>query len=190
MLSAAETAKQIVSDYAPKSEREAADRRQILGYLSKGNDALTRDDAVAHFTASAWVTDPSREYILMAYHNIYRSWAWLGGHAYGDPDLCSVASREAREETGITNLKLLCDGPISLEVLNVSEHVKHGEIVSPHLHFNLTYLFETEKESSLKVKADENSAVGWRTLAQIREETDEAQIIPIYKKLIAIMKQF
>ena len=58
-----------VSSYVPKSEREAADRKQILHYLEGGRDALTRDDTVAHFTASSWVTDPSRTMVLMAYHS-------------------------------------------------------------------------------------------------------------------------
>ena len=179
-----------VYGYVPKTERAAADREQILGYLESGRDALTREDAVAHFTASAWVTDPSRTRVLMAYHNIYRSWAWLGGHADGNGDLAAVAFREAREETGIDSLSLLCDRPVSLEVLNVSAHIKNSAIVSPHLHFNLTYLFEADPLLPLKVKEDENSAVGWRTEAQIASETEEAQIIPVYQKLLAIMKQY
>ena len=84
----------------------------------------------------------------------------------------------------------LCGGPVSLEVLNVAAHIKNSAIVSPHLHFNLTYLFEADPSLPLKIKQDENSAVGWRTEAQITAETEEAQIIPIYKKLLSIMKQY
>ena len=182
--------RQTVYGYIPNSDREAADSRQILDYLDSGRDALTRDDSVAHFTASAWVTDPARGSVLMAYHNIYRSWAWLGGHADGEGDLAAVAFREATEETGIDRLRILCDEPVSLEVLNVSAHIKNGEIVSPHLHFNLTYLFEADPLLPLKVKEDENSAVGWRTKAQILAETEEAQIIPVYEKLLAAMKRY
>ena len=185
-----DTVRQTVYGYSPNSKREAADRRLILNYLDSGRDALTRDDPAAHFTASAWVTDPSRGSVLMAYHNIYRSWAWLGGHADGDGDLAAVAFREAVEETGIDRLRFLCEGPVSLEVLYVSAHIKNGEIVSPHLHFNLTYLFEADPLLPLKVKEDENSAVGWRTEAQIMAETEEAQIIPVYEKLLAAMKRY
>jgi len=179
-----------VSSYVPKSEREAADRKQILHYLEGGRDALTRDDTVAHFTASSWVTDPSRTMVLMAYHNIYRQWAWLGGHADGEPDLSAVASREAREETGIEHIRFLDKAPVSLEVLNVASHIKNSEIVSPHLHLNLTYLFEADPALSLRIKSDENSAVGWRTEEQVMAGVTEEQIIPIYEKLLRIMKQY
>lgn len=181
---------QTVSGYVPKSDREAADKEQILHYIESGRDALTRNDTVAHFTASAWVTDPERGSVLMAYHNIYKSWAWLGGHADGEGDLSAVAFREANEETGIDHLVLLCEDPVSLEVLNVAAHIKNSAIVSPHLHFNLTYLFEADPQQPLKIKEDENSAVGWRTESQIIEETKEEQIIPIYRKLLFIMKRY
>lgn len=46
----------------------------------------------------------------MAYHNIYKSWAWTGGHSDGDSDLLNVALKEAKEETGLENLKVLSDG--------------------------------------------------------------------------------
>ena len=29
-------------------------------------------------TASAWVVNPGRTKVLMVYHNIYKSWSWLG----------------------------------------------------------------------------------------------------------------
>ena len=35
----------------------------------------------------------------MAYHNIYKSWSWTGGHADGETDLLHVAMREARDAT-------------------------------------------------------------------------------------------
>ena len=62
--------------------------------------------------------------------------------------------------------------------------------MSPHLHFNLTYHFEADPLLPLKVKEDENSAVGWRTEGQILAETEEAQIIPVYAKLLAAMKRY
>ena len=35
--------------------------------------------------------------VLMIYHNIYKSWAWTGGHADGESDLLGTAIRELKE---------------------------------------------------------------------------------------------
>ena len=35
-------------------------------------------------TASAWIVNARRDRALMAWHNIYRAWSWLGGHADGE----------------------------------------------------------------------------------------------------------
>lgn len=69
----------------------------------------------------------------MAYHNLYQSWAWLGGHADGEQNLLQVAIREAQEESGLQKARPLQNSIYSLEVLTVDGHIKHGNYVpSPH----------------------------------------------------------
>ena len=185
----AEIVKQIISDYGPQDDREQKDKKLILHYLDEGKDALYRSDIIAHFTASAWITDPSRQFVLMAFHNIYKHWAWIGGHADGEGNLFEVARREAVEETSVLDLKALSDSPVSIEVLGVPSHIRRGEIVSAHLHFNVTYLFEADPKSPVFIKADENSAVGWRSIDQILSPFSEDEMIPIYSKLIKRMQE-
>ena len=74
---------QQLTQYRPWNEQEEADRRELLRRLESGEDLYTRSNAAAHLTASAWVVSPDRQQVLMAYHNLYESWAWLGGHADG-----------------------------------------------------------------------------------------------------------
>lgn len=90
-----------IEAFAPWNEQEEADRRQILADMDAFPNLLTRENATAHFTASCWIVNPDRTKALMAYHNLYQSWAWLGGHADGESDLLSVALREANEESGV-----------------------------------------------------------------------------------------
>lgn len=188
-MTPSDTVRQIILDYTPQDSREIKDKELILHYLSEGHDALNRTDIIGHFTASAWITDPSRQLVLMAFHNIYKHWAWIGGHADGDGDLFAVAKREAVEETSVTNLTSLSLSPVSIEVLGVPSHVRRGEIVSAHLHFNVTYLFEADPTLPVFIKADENSAVGWRTIEQVLSPFSEEEMIPIYTKLIDRMKK-
>lgn len=147
--------------YRPVNEQEARDRELMQELLERGERPFERANRTAHFTASAWVTNARRDRVLMVYHNLYRSWAWTGGHADGETDLCAVARREAEEESGLSGLELLADGPISLEILTVDGHEKRGEYVSSHLHCNLTYLFVADDGQETRVKPDENSGVRW-----------------------------
>ena len=155
--------KQLLS-YVPMNEQEEKDRLFMLHCLEKHADVYTRKDPVCHLTASAWIVNPERTKVLMAYHNIYRSWAWLGGHADGERDLLGVALREAREESGLRNVRPVQEDIYSLEVLTVDGHVKRGQYVSSHLHLNVTYLLEADEEENLTSKPDENSGVSWFAL--------------------------
>ena len=68
----------------------------LLEYIDTFKDVLTRENRMCHFTASNWIINKQRTKILMAYHNIYKSWAWTGGHADGNENLFEVALKEAR----------------------------------------------------------------------------------------------
>lgn len=172
--------------YLPQNEQERRDRELILDFIRQNDDAFLRSNRIAHITASAWVTNPTRDRVLMVYHKIYRSWSWCGGHADGDRDLLRVALKECREETGLTEVKPV-DGKIySVESLTVDGHEKHGEYVSSHLHLNVTYLLEADDQAPLHVCEDENSGVAWFTPEDaLRASTEPWFVSRIYAKLNA-----
>ena len=150
-----------IEEYKPYNEQEEKDKRLILDWIRNNENAFSRENTVAHMTASAWVVNRERTRVLMVYHNIYNSWSWLGGHADGETDLLSVAIREVKEEAGISNVHPVSEEIFSMESLTVDGHVKKGKYVSSHLHFNITYLLEADPEEAVSIKADENSGVAW-----------------------------
>jgi len=169
--------------YRPRDEREAEDRRMMLRAIDTLDRPLCRDNGFAHFTASSWIVNPARDRVLMAWHNIYRTWAWTGGHADGEADLLKVALREAREETGLRDIEPISSEIYSLEILPVNAHVKRGRPVSAHLHLNVTYLLTVDDAQPLCVKPDENSAVAWLPLAEAQDNRDEPFMAVVYRKL-------
>ncbi len=150
-----------LEDFEPCNEQEERDKEEILRRLRSGEDLWTRENASAHLTASAWVVSPDRKKVLMAYHNLYDSWAWLGGHADGEKDLLAVACREVCEESGLTEVRPVSEQIYSVEILTVDGHEKRGTYVSSHLHLNVTYLIEADPDAEIRCKPDENSRVGW-----------------------------
>lgn len=93
-----------IEKFVPYNEQEEVDKKIMLNYIKDFDDVLTRQNEYGHFTSSAFVLNKDRSKILMAYHRIYNSWAWVGGHSDGDNDLLYVAMKEAKEETGIKNV--------------------------------------------------------------------------------------
>ena len=172
--------------YEPYNEQEANDKNVMLRLLSDSSqpDVFTRENEVAHFTASSWLVNKEHDKVLMIYHNLYDSWAWTGGHADGERDLLSVAIKEAQEETGVQNIVPVSEEIFSIETLTVDGHVKRGKYVPCHLHLNVTYLLEADEAEVLRVKPDENSGVKWFTLEEALEKCTEPWMIEwVYRKL-------
>ena len=87
-----------LKQYHPGNEQEAADKETILAYIETFPDTiLTRENRFAHMTGSSMIFNRERDKVLMVYHNIYRSWSWIGGHTDGEEDMLFVARKEAKE---------------------------------------------------------------------------------------------
>ena len=173
-----------IKNYTPFNIEEEKDKKIILDFLDKYDDGFYRSNLLAHMTASAWVVNKDKSKVLMAYHKIYDSWSWLGGHCDGDEDCLAVAIREVKEEAGVSNVEVLDENIFSLEVLSVDSHYKKGEYVPTHLHLNVTYLLQVDENEKLKIKEDENSGVKWFNLEDVYTASSEKWFIEhIYKKL-------
>ena len=94
----------------------AGDRRDdFLAFLAAHPDALSRDCAAGHLTASALVVDPVTQRALLMLHRKVGKWLQMGGHCEsGDLTLRDAAEREAREESGIEGL-MVSDSPVNLD---------------------------------------------------------------------------
>ena len=168
------------------TQQEAADQRLILEYIRLFPDnILTRDNEIAHLSSSGFVVNADGTRVLMAHHNIYRVWAWTGGHADGEGDLLSVALWEAREETGVEHIRPLSPAIASLDILPVWGHVKRGKWVPSHQHLNVSYLLVADERDALQIREGENSRVGWLPAERLLEYTNEWQMDGVYAKLLA-----
>ena len=171
--------------YVPQNEQESVDKRIILEYIDQyGDQVLTRDNEYAHLTSSAFVVNADASKVLMAHHNLYKVWAWLGGHTDGDPDLLAVALREATEESGVQNVRPLSTEIASLDILPVWGHVKRGKYVASHQHLNVTYLLVADENDPLTVREEENSGVAWLPTDRLLELTNEWEMDHVYLKLL------
>lgn len=174
-----------LEEYTPFNEQEERDKGVILNALKTQPDIFERSNLIAHMTASAWVVNKDRSKILLAYHNIYDSWAWLGGHADGEKDLLKVAMKEVSEESGIKNIRPVSEDILSVETLTVDGHEKKGMYVPSHLHLNVTFLIEADDTEQTRIRVGENSNVAWFDRDKAVEMSNEKWFKErIYSKLM------
>ncbi len=171
-----------IKRYHPKNEQERVDQKAMIAFIEDHKDALYRENLVAHVTSSAIVVNHTMDKVLFIHHNIYNAWGWVGGHNDGDADLLSVAIKEAKEETGVEHIVPVDRDILMLDIIHVSNHIKHGKYVGDHLHLNVTYLLEASEEELLSHNPSENSDVRWFWIDECLEYVDEERMIPVYQK--------
>ncbi|MBR4003531.1 MAG: NUDIX hydrolase [Clostridia bacterium] len=180
---------QMLKNYKTDLEQEQKDIEVIIKAEEIFGDIFTRENEFCHLTASSFVTNKERTKVLCIYHNIYKSWGWIGGHADGSDDMLFTARKETEEETSLKNFKELLPYPISVEILPVNGHIKRNKYVASHTHLNITYLFEADENEEIKILEDENSNVGWLYFDELLEKCEEPHMLSIYKKIINKIKE-
>ena len=110
---------------------ESGPRDAYLRFLNGAGDAsLRRDGGPEHITASCFVFSPGFEKVLLCFHRKGQFWVQFGGHMEpNDATVAEAAQREAREESGITDLTLLPSSGLpaaSPALLDLDRHELHG----------------------------------------------------------------
>lgn len=171
-----------IRNYQPVNEQEMRDKAAILHFIETNPDHLERTNAIAHVTSSAIVVNESMTKVLFAFHNIYQSWSWVGGHNDGDEDCLRVSLREAKEETGVQNIRPWSEDIFMIDTIYVKNHIKNGHYVSDHLHLNLTYLLIADEKDELIHKPDENAGVRWFLIEEVTDHISEERMLSVYEK--------
>jgi 8-oxo-dGTP pyrophosphatase MutT (NUDIX family) len=118
--------------------REESDRCAMLRLAQELAEPLSRDEASAHFTASAFVIDESGERVCLVAHEKLGKLLQPGGHIEeADPSLEAAALREAREETALElELHASAPRPFDVDVHRIPD--RPGE--PAHWHLDVRYL--------------------------------------------------
>ena len=129
-----------LAGYRPQGDTEIADVDRMRRLAAAEPDPWLRSLPM-HFTASALVVHPDSARLLLRWHQRMRMWLQVGGH--GDPgegEPLAIALREAREETGLPDLRPWPDDAIRHAVLC---DVPAGNGEPAHKHADLRYFLAT-----------------------------------------------
>ena len=136
------------------SEKEKIEK--TLHLLVNDNDCFKRTNWDGHFTASAWIFDKSRKWILMTHHKQLNIWLQLGGHAEDNNNLLEVALKEAKEESGINNFNIISEEIFDLDIHKIPKYGSNPE----HLHYDVRFILEADKLEKLSI-SNESNDLAW-----------------------------
>lgn len=152
-----------------------------IRFVEANADCLLRSCVPGHLTGSAWIVDPTRTRTLLTHHRKLEKWLQLGGHADGDPDLHQVALREAREESGLTRLRL-----VRPEVFDVDRHLIPSRGLEPeHYHYDLRFMIEADPAEPVQV-SNESKELAWVDIARVPELNPEESMARMVRKTRAL----
>ncbi|WP_236553558.1 NUDIX hydrolase [Rathayibacter sp. VKM Ac-2803] len=141
-------------------------RDEYLGFLAaRGASALERDGGPEHLTASCFVLSPGLDRVLLCFHRKGRFWVQLGGHVEpGDASLADAALREAREESGVADLRLLGHLPVDID-----RHGLGSGFGRCSTHWDVGYAAVADPDAPVAV-SDESDDVAWWPVDALPDE--------------------
>ncbi len=161
-------ARATLAGFQPYDAEQAFARERMLAFVdAHPADAHRRELSAGHLTASALVVDAEGERALHTHHRKLGRWLQLGGHCDGDANLAAVALREAIEESGLCDLRVLPE-PIDLDIHSIPARLGEAE----HLHLDTRFLVLAPAGARASSGA-ESHALGWFSPSDLEHlETD------------------
>jgi 8-oxo-dGTP pyrophosphatase MutT (NUDIX family) len=158
--------------YRPRTETEAADVKCVLDLLSTVDDPWSRSNPL-HVTASALIVHPGSQRVLLRWHARMRQWLQVGGHAdAGESDPLTIALREGREETGLTDLMAWPGvGIVHVAVVPVPANGDEPE----HEHADLRYVLTTETPEQARPE-HAHTPIRWLTKSEALAATAQDNV--------------
>lgn len=178
---------ELLQTYLNRHPDEEATVKRFNALDLGAHDSFVRDHfEPGHITASAMITSPTGDAVLLTHHKKLGRWLQLGGHADGEFDVVNVARREIEEESGLASFDFWS---ASGELFDIDCHdiPQHGTEPA-HIHFDLRFLVIADPKHPITV-SEESHDVRWFTLAEARRLTDEASMHRQFDKIEKIFSR-
>lgn len=147
----------------PDETPKLAETRALLATERPWGD---RSNMMGHVVATAIITNPFRE-ILLVHHRIHQVWWPAGGHAESaDREIADAALREAIEETGIDPAVTVLADPVPIHVEMTQVPANPGKGEPPHRHFDFRYWF-TAPRVAVRPQESEVHGAAWMPISEL-----------------------
>lgn len=141
-------------------------RHTMLAFLASNPDGCLRSNEAGHITASSLVLDESGRNVLLTLHPRVGRWIQLGGHCEeSDATVVDAALREAREESGIDDVR------IDARLLSAHTHPITCSLGRPTRHLDLRFLVRAPA-GAIAVRSEESTDLRWWPVDALPESAE------------------
>jgi len=151
--------------------------------LLRQSGCFERQHLPGHITGSAWIVNEDVTKVILVKHGSLRKWLQPGGHADGDENTLNTAIREAREETGISDLSLVGGNWFDVDIHGIPKK----EAFPAHEHYDVRFLFVADERNVLTI-SDESTDLRWIDLKRLHEFNDERAVLRLREKAISMLQ--
>ena len=172
----------LLDRYHSRHPDETVTLDRFRGLLANFDRCFHRDCFPGHITSSAWIVSRESGAVLLTHHRKLARWLQLGGHADGEVDVLGSALREAEEESGLRDFRLLPEGrPLEILDLDVHDIPAHG--AEPmHQHYDIRFLLEVSDRQSILHQESESKEVRWFAGDDVANLFDEESLLRMARK--------
>ena len=171
-----------LESYLARYPEEQSRVERVRRFVETHVDCFERTCRDGHVTGSAWILSPDHRHVLLAHHKKLGRWLQPGGHADGDADPLRVALREAREESGLTELAVPSEEPLDVDV----HPIPASGDEPAHLHYDVRYLLVAAPRQELH-PSEESTALQWFERRRLTTILTEKSLLRMERKTRAVL---
>ena len=160
---------------------EADHVARTIAFVEQHDNCCDRRLASGHITASSWIIDKDAAHALLTHHRKLDRWLQLGGHIEDDSDILDAALREAREESGLSDIACVND-----DVFDVDVHPIPARGTEPaHYHYDVRFLLRARRGDALTI-SDESHDLRWFSIAELQAMPTDESITRMVTKMLGL----
>ena len=169
--------------YLDKYPEEDSVVSRFTAFVENNVNFLDRSNTSGHLTGSCLLLDKNCQRILLTHHAKLNRWLQLGGHSEVESNLAAVALREAGEESGLPDIKLLKSSILDLDIHYIPSNSKEP----CHFHYDVRFLLVATGSNKYSL-SEESNELTWVSIDQVCEYTQEASIMRMVSKARRIIQ--
>lgn len=179
-----------VNKYLELFPDEQSRLETLLSNLTKhtSKELIDWNNFDGHICASGFIYSIKEQKFLMIYHKDMKKYLYPGGHIDPtDETPLLTAIREVKEETGLSNFKLLKITEDTLVPFDIDTHkIPYNERLDlpSHYHFDFRYLFTIDEITDIKVDSSESGDYNWISFDELSKNPFFGKVAKKIKELI------